>query len=558
MMAITAYSTSYAKNSKSSDLINFTPVDLNTQSPLYTLLLADIAINRGEYAFALNNYLKAAYLTKDAGVAEEATLLAIALEAPKQSLQAAELWANFDPQNLQAQLVVTTLYVSQSVEKTLPFLSRAISIDAKEVQQNITDLQMMLSEKGAINLGKATDLLAQQHPQNAQAHLIAALCASTLGEMDKATVWVDSALTLLPAFTAAIELKARIIRYQDNSDANALQYIQKNIEQYPKDTELRFFYANALLDTDQSAAAKKQFDQLLKNPEFGGPSFILLSEIAFDAGDLDQALENLKKALGFSNTKDSAGYLLGQFEEQLGNVKEAIYWYQNIGTGPYHVPAMLRAVALLKVTQDYDQALSLIHSSSPTTLEEQKELYMAEIDLLNLQSKSDKALELANDLLEKLPGDPDFLIMRALTAVHLNKLNTAEADLKIVLQENPGNANALSIMGYVLSLNDARLKEAVSYLKQALALSPNNPLFMDTMGWAYYRMGDLKNAQTYLEQANDLVEDSEIAAHLGEVLWMNNDKKQALSVWKKALNYNEQSEALLQTLNRFQVNVKSL
>lgn len=145
--------------------------------------------------------------------------------------------------------------------------------------------------------------------------------------------------------------------------------------------------------------------------------------------------------------------------------------------------------------------------------------------------------------------------MRAITAVKLKDWDLAEKDLKLVLKQNPKNANALNILGYMLSLNKSRLQEALDYLNQALSIAPNNPAFMDSMGWAYYQLGDLQNALAFLNKANELAKDSQIAAHLGEVLWTSNNKKEAMLVWQKALKYNDENEELLQTLKRLNVNL---
>ena len=558
ILAMGAYQNAHATELRELKIANPELLDINTEEdPLYVVLLAEMALNRGSYAEALNYYLKAAYMSKDPKIAEEAALLAIALEAPKESIQAATLWASVAPDNLQAQLVATTLTIGNSLKDAIPFLKRAIELDPEEVEKNIVDVQIMLSENGAKNLALGSEQIAKQRPKDPHAHLIAALCAATLGEMDKANSWVDSALKQQPHLTAAIELKARLIYYSSNSDQKALDYLAKQLERYTDDAELRFFYANALLDAQIVDEAQKQFTSLTQNQKFGGPSHIFLSEIAFDQGNLDVAVEQLKSALKFEDTRDSASYLLGQIDEQLGKLDNAIFWYSTIDTAPYQVPGALRAVALLKAKHQYDDALQLIHESSPTTFQEQKELFIAEIDLMNLNKQSDKALDLVNELLEKVPNDHDFLVMRALTAINLNKLTVAEKDVRLILNENPNNANALSLLGYILAQNDTRLDEALSYLKQALALSPNNPAFMDSMGWTYCRMGDIKNALTYLEKAHSLTQDSEIAAHFGEVLWMDDQKNEAMDVWQNALENNSNDQEILKTLKRLNIELKA-
>jgi len=79
---------------------------------------------------------------------------------------------------------------------------------------------------------------------------------------------------------------------------------------------------------------------------------------------------------------------------------------------------------------------------------------------------------------------------------------------------------------------------------------------MDTMGWAYYQLGNYNQSVRYLKMALDLSKNPTIAAHLGEALWVNNQKSEARTVWKKALAEHKNDEELLDTLKRLKVDLK--
>ncbi|MCG8433255.1 MAG: tetratricopeptide repeat protein, partial [Gammaproteobacteria bacterium] len=96
-----------------------------------------------------------------------------------------------------------------------------------------------------------------------------------------------------------------------------------------------------------------------------------------------------------------------------------------------------------------------------------------------------------------------------------------------------------------------RYREALGYIERALDQSPDNPAFVDSMGWVQYRLGDYKLARQYLERALNLANDPEIAAHLGEVLWVSGEQSEAESVWQKALEDFPGSDIVLRTKHRF-------
>lgn len=524
---------------------------------IYNILVAEIAASREMKQVALNYYLKAIKQTKDPTVAEASTLLAISLEAPNEALISAKLWAEQDSNNLQAQLITMTLLISQSIDSAIPYLTKIIEIDPTQNDHALMEVQSRLSENSAKNLKEALNTIALERPTDPYAHLIAAESAVEQRDIRSATRWVDSALNQKPDLTGAIELKARLIRYQKNSDAPAMRFIRAQLEKFPQNNELRFFYASALLDIEKTAEAKTELLQLTNDPKYGGPALLILADIYLKEKQWKEASNALKKAQNFPNVVDGAEYLLGETEELQGNNTAAIERYSNVGKGLYQIPAVLRAVELLKKVHSYQEAIYLIHNSTPNTFEEQKQLLMLEIELLNASKKSDEAMQLANDILVKLPSDQDILFSRAVTATKLKKWKMAEIDLKQILKENPNNANALNALGYILTFDNQRLNEAINYIHQALSLAPNNPIFMDTMGWAYYQLGNYNESVRYLKMALNLSENPKIAAHLGEALWINNQKSEAKTIWKKALAKHQNDEELLETLQRLKVDLKN-
>lgn len=530
--------------------------DSKRQKIIFQILLAEIAASRNENAIALQNYMQAAETTKDPLIAEQATQWAINLQAPTEASQAAELWAKIAPKNLQAQLIAMTLTIGQSVDKAMPYLNKAIELNPQEIDGYIVEIQARLSEKSARHLNEALNKLAKSQPKNPYVLLAAAQSTSQLAKIKEGNQLVDSALTLKPNFTHAIQLKARLIRYESKTDETALQFLAEKVKAFPDNYEIRLFFANALLDNGDIEQAKFQLNQISKNKNFGGQALVLLGEIALKENKFQAANAALQDALEYPQSRDSAQYLLGEAEERQGHLKAAIEWYRNIPAGNIQTLAFLRAANIYKKQKNYKDAIHLLHSASPSSVEEQKQLLLTEIDILNTSKSYEEAMELANDLLSKLPGDAEVLYIHAIIATQQKKWDTAESNLKKILKQNPNNANALNALGHTLSFNKDRLEEALNYLNQALALAPNNPYFMDSVGWTYYRLGDFKQAIHYLTKANTLIDDGEIAAHLGEVLWSNNKKEDAKAIWTKAYQKNKDNAILLDTLKRFKVNVK--
>jgi tetratricopeptide (TPR) repeat protein len=96
-----------------------------------------------------------------------------------------------------------------------------------------------------------------------------------------------------------------------------------------------------------------------------------------------------------------------------------------------------------------------------------------------------------------------------------------------------------------------RLDEALAYILRAHKLRPDNAAILDSLGWAYYRKGEYALALRYLRDAVAADVDDEIAAHLGEVLWVTGQKDEAQSVWNEALETAPESRHLRSVMERF-------
>ena len=131
-----------------------------------------------------------------------------------------------------------------------------------------------------------------------------------------------------------------------------------------------------------------------------------------------------------------------------------------------------------------------------------------------------------------------------------NHLAAAEEDLRTILAREPDNAAALNALGYILTDKTTRFEEARELLVKAYALNPDDPAIIDSVGWLHYRTGNYPEALIYLRRAYAAYQDAEIAAHLGEVLWVIGEKDEARQIWEDALKLTPGSEVITSTMQR--------
>ena len=115
----------------------------------------------------------------------------------------------------------------------------------------------------------------------------------------------------------------------------------------------------------------------------------------------------------------------------------------------------------------------------------------------------------------------------------------AEAMLRDLIKNDPLDAIALNSLGYMLAERGgpaARLDEAVTLIQRALKVEPDNPSYLDSLGWAYFQQGKLALADPPLSTAADkLPRNSVIQDHLGDLRLKQNRRDDAIAAWERAL-----------------------
>jgi tetratricopeptide (TPR) repeat protein len=132
---------------------------------------------------------------------------------------------------------------------------------------------------------------------------------------------------------------------------------------------------------------------------------------------------------------------------------------------------------------------------------------------------------------------------------YLGNYEKSDANFKKAFEKDPNNTLALNNYAYFLSIRQERLEEAILLVNKALALSPNNPSYLDTKGWILYQQKKYAEAKEVIEQAYQFSQSAEIAEHLGDVYYQLGDIAKAMSLWKVAKERGGNSESLNRKIN---------
>lgn len=519
---------------------------------LYHLMVAEIAGQRGQLAVAVQQYYQAALISRDPDVVERAARIAIYARDDATALKVGKLWLQLEPDSVQAYTVIATAQIKQEqYDAALQTLDHLLTLTEQRGQRGYHFIFSLLGrqrdKQAALDL---LDKLMKKHGETADALFAYGRLALLVGELDKSSTAIKRLLALKPEWEDAQQLWVNLLIRQ-GKDAEALEFLAKNVEKYPHNRGIRMYYARRLVDEKRLPDAISQFKILLEQDKTNMDARYALGLLSLEMKRLGDAERYFKALYGDEERSNEAAYYLGQIAELRHKSKDAVHWYSQVREGQHYVGAQIRIAMLMAKAGNLDAARKRLHNIEATSATVKLRLYLAEGDLLRSTNHDQKAFELYSDALLKMPGNSQLLYARALTAEKLEHLDVALQDLKTIVKHEPNNVQALNALGYTLADRTKRYKEALKYIEAAYKLNSTDPAIIDSLGWVYYRMGNHEKALQYLQQAFALLKDPEIGAHLGEVLWVMGKQQQARKVWDEALQTQPQHKALRDVIKRF-------
>jgi len=533
-----------------------TGVDSNVPPELvYKLLVAEIAGQRGELGIAIKNYIDVAQASGDPKVAARATQIAFFAKDYEGALSASNLWVAAEPESAEARRNIASAFMKLArpsdalvhYEKMLTLLE-----DSDKPGHGFSTIASQLARESDRDLAIGVmDKLIENRKDNPHALFAYAHLAMRQGRFDIALDKLDQALVVKSNWVKAVVLRSRVLAMQ-GARGEAIAYLETALKGGLSDNvEVGLTYARMLTEARQLEKALGEFMRLAelapKNAEINYYAGIL----ALQLQKLNDAQKYLMIVLKLGKRVQEANYYLGQVAEERKDFKKAMNRYSFVRHGEFYFNAQVRIAAILADTQQFDRAREHLQVIRVNSNKQKLQLLLLEGDILREAGKYPDAKDFYTKVLNIMPNETSIRYARALVAEKLGELDLVESDLQTILKQEPGNAQVLNALGYTLADRTTRYEEALDYIQRALELEPNDAAVVDSLGWVYYRMGNYKKAIELLRRANEQAKDPEIAAHLGEVLWVSGERSAALKIWEASLEKNPDHEVLLDVMKRF-------
>lgn len=520
---------------------------------LLNILAAEFAIQRDQYDQALGFYLNQAKNQRDPYLAERATQLAMHQKKYVDMLEAALIWQKTAPANETAHFFVSLAYgLNMQANIALENMRKVLQM------QGETDFTRLvnLMPKGSVSEDFYIHELVQAsklYPKSYDVTLALALLYQRQDQQVLALEYTDKTRQLAGSNAVAIEYIIRLYSRYDQPQ-KALDTYRSAISKDPDNILLRQNFAQYALQYDL-AAAKEQLEFLHQQQPSDDFTLLNLGLIELEQGNLEAA-ENYFLELRQSGQRVSAAnYYLGEIYKYQGDLDKALAAFTAVTDRNETDRATIKIIAIYIEQQRYTEAGALIQTAMGKSGNQQytEQLLVMKAANLEKQGNAKEAYQLLTQLLDKNPDSFELRYSRAMLAETKNELNQMESDLRHIISLYPDSALALNALGYTLADKTTRYQEALALIEQAQNLVPDDPAILDSLGWVLFRLGRTSEAIAHLQRALALMPDAEVAAHLGEVLWVSGQQENARQVFRDALQATPGDPVLNETIKRLNI-----
>jgi len=459
-----------------------------------------------------------------------------------------------------------------------------------DTDQGYTTIAEYYQRQG--NTAKAIEYLqkaAERDPESVK-NLMALASMYTQAKMEKDAILIYRKILSLSGENVAVKRQLGLSLIDAAEFTEAAEVLNQVVQAVPEDAFAWTQLGRAYLGSRQYAKAIESLESALKrNP--GNPEAQFYLGVSHEqSGNQPEAIRIFTGLL--DQTQNPSGnyaadaksnravfkqHLASSYQD-LGEHEKAIAIYEELAreapAADHQFTFML--INAYRINRQLDKALGLGRSEFEKTPNDVA-LGIVYARTLADAGKANQGAEILNRLVKQDPANPDlyvnlsqvyiqgkryadaervlrramdqdsdkerFKFQLATVYEHQKDFDRAESLFKEIIAENPDHANALNYIGYMLADRGVRLEEAVGYVERALQLEPNNGAYLDSMGWAMFKLDKLEEAEKYLLRAvENQKNDPVIHDHLGDLYFRTGDLQKAEDYWKRSVAIGTEAE----------------
>lgn len=530
----------------------------------YQLLMGELNVRSGSPGSGFSIILDAARKTRDPALFQRAVDLALQSRSGESALQAAQAWKSALPGSTEAnRYILQILLALNRVDEAGKALSVSIR-DLPEAEQNaaiasVPRIFVRVQDKktAADTVEKALATALKQSSTAAAAWTTVGRMRREAGQLALAVEATRQGRAADPSAPGPLILALSLASAAPTEITPLLAQAMQDAVQ----PELRLGYARHLIGQSQQAQALQQLARLnAEHPSFAD-GWLVHGLLLQETGQLAEAEQKLRQHVTLAQTSQDnevqsrlseALLALAQMAQRQGQLNQAEQWLAQVPPDTDPIKLASRRADLLTQQGRQDEARQVLAQIKTNNAEQATRKTLVQSMWLRENKLADQAYNLLKQAMTEQPQNTDLMSEMAMVSEKLKRFDEMESVLRELMKRKPEDPHAFNALGYSLADRNVRLDEARQLITQALKLAPEDAYIQDSLGWVAYRQGQHAEALKILQAAFKARPDAEIAAHLGEVLWIMGQRQEAGTVWREGLLLKADNDTLVETMKRFQ------
>ena len=381
------------------------------------------------------------------------------------------------------------------------------------------------------------------NPSNATVRRRLARALLEFGELDRARGVLQELIEMRPRDAAGLHLSAEV-ELELNNFTEAETIARQLVDLEPEGLRGPFVLAQvhsrrreyqAVVDTlrplvDEGRSRDVRPERLARSISLLGFAHEQLGNFQAAAQIYENAIEMMPNNLAFQTRLARAYVEVGRHEEATRVLVDARRQH------PGDVSLVLIEAEIHISRGTTDRSESLLQELVETNRDDPRG-FLALASFYSEYDRLEDAVELLETAQQRFPEDNSIRFQLGAAFEQNDRFLDAERAFRDLLNRDPEHAPTLNYLGYMLADRGERLEESVTLIERAIAEDPHNGSYLDSLGWAYFKLNRFDLAESPLRAAGDQLQtNSVVQDHLGDLLNRLGQYVEAIEAWKRALN----------------------
>jgi tetratricopeptide (TPR) repeat protein len=542
----------------------------------YQLLLGEMELRSGQPGIAFEVVLDAAKRVREDQLFRHAVEIALQSRVGEKALDATKAWRSTLPESAEAlrwqlQILVALNRMEETAEPLRALLARTPVADRNGLIASLPGFYHRAGDAGAAARLLEDTLAPYAAAAATQVATQTALARQWLaaGDTERALALAEKAHAAEASAPGPVLVAMELMAKQPRAE----RIVESHLRGKDVEPPIRLAYVRVLMQGQRYAEAIRHLEDLTRTHPDLAPPWLTLGALHVELKQPTEGERALQRYLelagrdgGAASSAASADdgdergegdsgrvqawLLLAQAAELRRDYPAAEAWLARIDSPQRALEVQTRRATLLARQGRVDEARALVRQLPVRAEGDARNKLVAEAQMLREVKRWRDAYDVLGEAVKQSPEDIELLYEQAMMAEKLQRLDEMERLLRRVMTLKPDHQHAYNALGYSLADRGLRLAEARELIRKALDLAPGDPFITDSLGWVEFRLGNRDKAIELLKQAYAARPDTEIAAHLGEVLWVSGQRDEARRVWREGRARDAANETLRETLAR--------